>query len=153
MKQSISDAFLKFPWFLYDAMNVGSLTFDFSAFSKPSLCIWKFLVHTLLKPSLKDFKYDLASVWNEHNCMVAWTFFGIVLLWDWNENWPFPALWTLLSFPNLWHIECSTLTASSFKIWNSSAEIQSPPLTLFMVMLPKAHLTSHSRVSGSKWAR
>ena len=22
-------------------------------------------------------------------------------LWDWNENWPFPALWPLLSFPNL----------------------------------------------------
>ena len=22
-------------------------------------------------------------------------------LWDWNENWPFPVLWPLLSFPNL----------------------------------------------------
>ena len=30
-----------------------------------------------------------------------WTFFGIALLWDWNENWPFPVLWPLLSFPNL----------------------------------------------------
>ena len=47
-----------------------------------------------------------------------------------------------------WHIECSTFTASSFRIWNSSTGIPSPPLTLFIVMLPKAHLTSHSRMSG-----
>ena len=24
----------------------------------------------------------------------------IVFLWDWDENWPFPVLWPLLSFPN-----------------------------------------------------
>ena len=51
-----------------------------------------------------------------------WTFFGIVLLWDWNENWPFPALWPLPSFQICWHIECSTLAAASFRIWNSSEE-------------------------------
>ena len=34
------------------------------------------------------------------------------------------------------HIECSTLTESSFRIWNSSAGFQSPPLALFIVMLP-----------------
>ena len=45
-----------------------------------------------------------------------------------------------------WHIECSTFTASSFRIWNSSTGIPSPPLALFIVMLPKAHLTSHSRM-------
>ena len=50
-----------------------------------------------------------------------------------------------------WHIECSTFTASSFRIWNSSTGIPSPPLVLFVVMFPKAHLTSHSRVSGSRW--
>ena len=49
------------------------------------------------------------------------------------------------------HIECSTFTASSFRIWNSSTGIASPPLALFIVMLPKAHLTSHSRMSGSRW--
>ena len=48
-------------------------------------------------------------------------------------------------------IECRYLTASSFRIWNSSAGIPSPPLALFIVMLPKAHLTLHSRVSGSRW--
>ena len=50
-----------------------------------------------------------------------------------------------------WHIECSTFTASSSRIWNSSTGIPSPPLALFIVMLSKAHLTSHSKMSGSRW--
>ena len=54
-------------------------------------------------------------------------------------------------FQICWHIECSSLTASSFQIWNSSTGIPSPPLALFVVMLPKAHLTSHSRMSGYMW--
>ena len=55
------------------------------------------------------------------------------------------------NFPICWHIECSTFTASSFRIWNSSTKIPSPPLALFVVMLPKAYLTSHSTMSGSRW--
>ena len=57
-------------------------------------------------------------------------------------------------FQICWHIEHSTFTASSFRIWNSSTGIPSPPLALFVVMLPKVHLTSHSthsRISGSRW--
>ena len=54
-------------------------------------------------------------------------------------------------FQICWHIECSTFTASSFKIWNSSPGIPSPPLVLFAVILPKAHLTLHARMSGSRW--
>ena len=38
-------------------------------------------------------------------------------------------------FQICWHIECSTFTASSFRIWNSSIGIPSPPLALFIVML------------------
>ena len=53
-------------------------------------------------------------------------------------------------FQIYWHIECSTLTASSFRIWNSSMGIPSPPPALFVVMLSKAYLTSHSRMSGSR---
>ena len=49
------------------------------------------------------------------------------------------------------HIECSTWTASSFRIWNSSTGMPSPPLALILVMLPKTHLISHSRMSGSRW--
>ena len=51
----------------------------------------------------------------------------------------------------VWYIECNTFTASSFRIWNSSKGIPSPPLALFLVMLPKAYLTSHSRMSDSWW--
>ena len=54
-------------------------------------------------------------------------------------------------FQICWHVKYSIFTASSLRIWNSSIEIPSPPLALFMVMLLKAHLTSHSRMSGSKW--
>ena len=54
-------------------------------------------------------------------------------------------------FQICWHIECNTFTASSFRIWNSSTGIPSPPLALFVGMLSKAHLTSHSRISGSRW--
>ena len=54
-------------------------------------------------------------------------------------------------FQICWHIECSTFTASSSRIWNSSIGIPSPPLALFVVMLSKAHLTSHSSMSGCRW--
>ena len=108
------------------------------------------MVHVLLKPGLENFEHYFTSVWEECNCAVVWSFFGIAFLWDWNENWPFPVLWPLLRFP-IWHIECSTFIASSFRIWNSHTGILSPPLALFVVMLPKAHLTSHSRMSGSMW--
>ena len=43
-----------------------------------------------------------------------------------------------------WRIECSNFVVSSFRIWK-------PPLALFVVMLPKAYLTSHSRMSVSRW--
>ena len=66
-----------------------------------SFYIGKFVIHVLLKPCLKDFEHYLASMWNECNYMIVWTSFGIALLWDCNENWPFPVLWPLLSFPDL----------------------------------------------------
>ena len=34
-------------------------------------------------------------------------------------------------FQICWHIECSTFTASSSRIWNSSTGIPSPPLAMF----------------------
>ena len=56
------DVFLEFPCFLYDLENVGNLISGSSAFSIPSLCIWRLLVLKLLKPSLKDFEQHLASM-------------------------------------------------------------------------------------------
>ena len=92
-----------------------------------------------------------ASVWDDCNCAVVWTFFGIAFLWDWNENWPFPVLWSLLSFPNLLRYWMEHLIALSFRIWNSSAGIPSLPLASFVILLPKNYLTSHSRMSYSRW--
>ena len=49
------DVFLEFSYFVYDKTDAGNLISGSSAFSKSSLNVWKFLVHLLLKPSLKDF--------------------------------------------------------------------------------------------------
>ena len=56
------DAFLELACFLYDPISVGNWISGSSAFSKSSLSIWKFLVHILLKPSLKDFEHNLTSM-------------------------------------------------------------------------------------------
>ena len=95
------DVFLEFSCFFDNPVDVGNLISGSSAFSKSSLNIWKFSVHVPLKPSLVIFEHYFASVWDECNCVAVWTFFDIAFLWDWNKNWPFPVLWSLLSFPNL----------------------------------------------------
>ena len=76
------DVFLELSCFFYDPKDVGSLISGFSAFSKSSLNIWKFMVYVLLKPGLENFEPYFASMWNEWNCVVVWTFFGIAFLWD-----------------------------------------------------------------------
>ena len=76
------------------------------------LAIWSLVPLPFLNPAwtsrisqftycLENFEHYFASVWDEVNCVVVWIFFGSALLWDWNENWPFPILWPPLSFPNL----------------------------------------------------
>ena len=89
------DVFLKFSWFINDPKDVGNLTSGSSAFSKSSLNIWKFSVQILLKPGLESSEHYFASMWGEFNCVVDWVFFGVAFLWDWNENWLCPVLWTL----------------------------------------------------------
>ena len=109
------------------------------------------MVHILLKPGLEKFEHYFTSLWDECNYAVVWAFFGIAFLWDWNENWPFPVLWPLLSFPNLlayWVQPFHSIILQDLKQlnWNSITST-----SLFVVMLPKAHLTSHSKMSGSRW--
>ena len=82
--------------------------------------------------------------WFEHS--LALPFFGIGVKID-----LFQFCGHCWDFQLCWHIECSNFTASSFRNWNRSAGIPSPPLALFLVMLPKAHLTSNSRMSSSRW--
>ena len=80
----------------------------------------------------------------EHS--LALPFFGIVIKTD-----IFQSCSHYWVFQISWYIECSTLTASSLRVWNSSARIPSHPLSLFAVILPKAYLTSHYRMSGWRW--
>ena len=56
------DVFLELPCFLPDRVNVGNSISGSSAFSKPSLDIWKISVHVPLKPSLKNFLDKLVSM-------------------------------------------------------------------------------------------
>ena len=56
------NVFPEYPCFLYDPSNIGNMVSGSYAFSKSSLNIWKFTVHALLKPDLKDFEHYLASM-------------------------------------------------------------------------------------------
>ena len=76
------DVFLEFPCFSCDPVDVGNLISDSSAFSKSSLYLWKFLVHILLKPSWKGFEHYLASMQNEHNCVIAQTVKNLPIMWE-----------------------------------------------------------------------
>ena len=95
--------------------------------------------------------HGTACVWNECSCTVIWTFFGIAFLWNWNETDLFQSCDHCWVFQICWYIEFSTFKESFLRIWESSTWIPSPPLALFIVILPKAHFTSHSRMSGSRW--
>ena len=80
----------------------------------------------------------------EHS--LALPFFGIGM-----KTYLFQACGHCWVFHIYWHIECRTSTASSFRIWDTTTGILSPPLALFITMLPKAHLISQSRMFGSRW--
>ena len=91
---------LEFSCFFYDPAAVGNLISG-SSFLNPA---WT--------PGISQFTYCRSLAWrilsinsvaceSSANCAVVWVFFGFAFLWDWNENWPFPVLWALLSFPNL----------------------------------------------------
>ena len=145
------EVFLELPYFFDDPTYVG---------------IWSLVPLPFLNPTWTTgssrFMYYWSLAWNflsitllavrdECNCVVVWAFFGIAFFWDWNETDLFQSCGHCWVFQICWHIECSTFTASSSRIWNSSTGILSPLLALFLVMLPRAHLTSHSRMSGSRW--
>ena len=141
--------FLELSSLSYNPTDVGNLISRSSVFSKSGLNIWEFSVHLLLKPLLENFQHLFASMWKGCDCAAVSIFFGIAFL---GIGMSPKVLWPLPSFPNLlayWvqHFH----RASFFRIWNSSTGIPSPPLALFVTMLPKAHLTSHSRMSNSRW--
>ena len=129
------DVFLELSCFFNDPVDVDNLIPGSFAFSKCTLNILKFTVHILLKPGLENFEHYFASTWDECNCVVVWAFFGIGMKTD-----LFQSCGHCWVFQICWHIECNTFTASSFRIWNSSTGIPSPPLALFIVMWTKSNL-------------
>ena len=142
------DFFVELSCFSDDPVDVGNLISGFSAFSESTLNIRNLMGHVMLKPSLEKFEHYFASVWDECNCMVVVTFFGIAFLWDCNENWFFADLCLLLNLLAYW---VQHLKSIIFRIWNSSTGIPWPQLALFIAMLPKVYLTLYFRMSGSRW--
>ena len=130
------------------------------------LAIWSLVPLPFLKPAWTSGSSRFTYYWN-----LTWGILRITLLacemsaivWQFEHSLALPFLGNGMKtdlfqscghcwvFQICWHIECRTFTASSFRIWNSSTGVPSAPLALFVVMLPKAHLTSHSRISGSRW--
>ena len=90
-----------------------------------------------------DWTTELNWIYIEY--FLAFLFFGVRMKTGLNQS--HGHCWL---FQICWHIECSTSAAESFRIWNSSTGILSYPLALFVAMLPKAHLISHSKMSGSR---
>ena len=78
---------------------------------------------------------------------ILWNCFSLGLEWKLTFSSPVASCWV---FEICWHW-VQHFHSITFKIWNGSAGIPSPPLALFIVMLPKAHLTSHSRISNCRW--
>ena len=94
---------------------------------------WRILSITLLV-------CEMSAIVQQFEHSLALPFFGIGMKTD-----LYQACGHYWVFQICWCFECNTLTASSFRIWNSSTGIPSPT-TLFVVVLPKAHMTSHFRM-------
>ena len=88
------DIFLEYSCFFYDSTDVGNLISGSPTFSKSSLNIWKFSVHTLLKPCLQNFECYFVSLWGKPgksgsvSCGVTAPFFCVMLHTQF-----FPVLW------------------------------------------------------------
>ena len=137
------DVFLEFSCFFYDPVDVG----NFSLIPLP-----------FLNPP-----WVSGSSWFMYYWSFAWRILSITLLACENVKWvqscgSLNILWHCPSLGLEWELTFSnpmataefskfagTLTAPSFRSWNNSAGIPSPPLALFVVMLAKARLTSYSR--------
>ena len=127
------DVFLELSCFFYDPVYVGNLIPGSCAFSKSSLNIWKFLVHVLLKPHLENFEhyFDQNVRWVQlcGSLSILWHCLSLGLEWKMTFSSPVATA----DFSKFAGILSASFTASSFRIWNSSAGIPSFPLALFVV--------------------
>ena len=101
--------------FLNSARTSGSLWFTYCG----SLA-WKILSISSL-------------VWDRYSCAVVWTFFRVIFLWDWNENWPFP----VLSYSSVSYKVQALVSITHFRKWSSSDLIETPLLPF--LFFPRSH--------------
>ena len=111
------DVFLEFSCFFYNPTHVGNLISGSSAFSKSSLNIWNFMVHIFWSLawrilSITLLTCEMSTIVQEFEHSLALPFSGIGMKTDLFQSWGH--CWVFQIF---WHIECSTFTASSFRIW------------------------------------
>ena len=135
------DIFLTFSFFLYGPRNVA---------------VWSLLPLPFLNPGCTSGSSQFMCYWS-----LAWRILSITLLacemratlGYFQQSLALPSfeIGMKTDLFQFWLVECSAFTASSFRVLNNSAGISSFPLALFVVMLPKAHLTSHSRMPRSRW--
>ena len=118
--------FLCFFYFLLEHLEILGLCAVEASFGEFWAFFFFFLLACKMRAVVLKFKYTFTL-----------PFFGIRMKTD-----LFQSCGHCCIFQICWLIECSTFTASSFRTWNSSAEIPSPPLAFFVVKLPQAHLTS-----------
>ena len=137
--------------FFNDPADVGNLISGSFTFSKTSLNIWTFrfmycwsLAWRILSITLLVCEMSTTVWYFEHSLILP--FLGDGMKMD-----LFQSCGHCWIFQICWHIECSTFTASSFRIWNSSTGIPSPPLALFVVVLPKTHFTFQNVALG-EWS-
>ena len=151
VKETEVDVFLEFPSFLYDPANVAVWSLFPLPFLNPAwtsgsswftLC-WS-LACKILSMTLLAWEMSAVVRWLAHSLVLPFLGIGmrIGLFQSCGHCWVFQICY---------HIECNTLMTSSFRVLNSSTGIPSHPLVLLTAVLPKAHLTLLSRMSGSGW--
>ena len=128
------DVFLQLSYFFDDPTDVGNLISGSSAFSKSSLNLsssWFMYCWSLawIVLNITWLACEMSVILQQFEHSLALPFFGIRMKTDLFQSCGY--CWV---FQICWHIGCSTFTASSFRIWNSSTGIPSPPLALFLVM-------------------
>ena len=140
------DVFLELSCFFDDPADVGNLisgssflnpvwTSESSWFTYCWSLAWRILSVTLLMCEMSEIVQYF-----EHSLVLP--FFGI-----WMKNHLSQSHGHCWVFQICWHIECSTFTASSSRIWNSSIGIPSLLLAL-LVVIPQIcqYLTCHLHI-------
>ena len=165
-----SHLFKNFPFFVIHTLKGFSVVYE----TETRMFFWNYLAFSMIQQMLAV--SSLVSLpflnpactsglsWLMYCWSLAWRILSMSLLSCEMNTIDIALLWTGMVidlfqscglcwfFQICWHIEWSISTASSFRILKSSVGIPSPPLALFVVvMFPKAHLTSHSRMSGFRW--